>query len=110
MKDLRLVKMRDLEKIQKNLHFVWGLMAYEYMEEGKVEDFRENGYIGFMFDFETEEKYVLISGGFSREEVIQAMESGNVWMKSDLRIASESTLDDYIEFEGKSRKYGIPML
>jgi hypothetical protein len=110
MKDLRVLKMRDLEKIQKNLHFVWGLMAYEYMEEEKVEDFRKNGWIGFMFDFETEEKYVLISGGFSKVEVIQAMKSGNVWMKSDLRIASESTLDDYIEFEEKSRKYGMPIL
>lgn len=35
MKDLRVLKMKDLEKIQKSLHFVWGLMAYEYMEEEK---------------------------------------------------------------------------
>jgi len=38
------------------------------------------------------------------------MESGNVWMKSDLRKASPRDLDDYIEFEKKSRKYGMPII
>jgi len=110
MKDLRLVKMRDLEKIQERFHFVWGIMADEYMSEEDAKKFREEGWIGFLFDFETEEKKVLIRGGLSRKEVFEAMEKGDAWVVDDLRKASSWELDDYIEFEKKSRRYGIPII
>lgn len=110
MKDLRIMRMEELKKVHKLMHFVWGLMADEYLSEEEAERFRKDGWIGFCFDFESEEKYLLIKGGFSKDEVIEAIRNGNVWMKSDLRKASPRDLDDYIEFEKKSRKYGMPIL